>query len=218
MPVVGRWLPWSPSSVPSWWPFCWHLVAVLDHFTRLPVAWGVFRREPTADDVCGVLSRGVTDFTAPKHLISDRGRQFTSAAYRAWCARHHVRPRWGALGQHGSIAVIERFFRSLKAEYLHHLLAPLNVVEFRRALASYFAWYSTHRPHEALHGATPLEAMSGAVPLRERTGLEVRKGYPLRRKSSADPPRRRVRGRLEATVVHLDGVRQLPIIGLRRAA
>jgi hypothetical protein len=95
---------------------------------------------------------------------------------------------------------------------------PLDVVEFRRALASYVAWYSMHRPHEALHGATPLEAMSGAAPLRARTGLEVRKGYPLRRTSSADPPRRRVRGRLEATVVHLDGVRQLPVIGLRRAA
>jgi transposase InsO family protein len=218
VPVVGRWLPWSPSAVPSWWPFCWHLVAVLDGFSRVVVAWGVFRSEPSAENVCGVLERGVGDFTTPKHLISDRGRQFTSALYRAWCARRGVRPRWGALGQHGSIAVIERFFRSLKSEYLHHILIPLNVVEVRRALSSYFTWYATHRPHEALHGATPLEVSSGVVPAHLGPKLEVRRGYRLRRKSRADPPMKRVRGRLEATVAHLDGVRQLPIVGLRRGA
>lgn len=188
VPVVGRWLPWGPSAVPSWWPFCWHLVAVLDGFSRVVVAWGVFRSEPSAEDVCGVLERGVGDFTTPNHLINDRGRQFTSALYRAW------------------------------SEYLHHILIPLNVVEVRRALSSYVTWYATHRPHEALHGATPLEVSSGVVPAHLGTKLEVRRGYRLRRKSRADPPMKRVRGRLEATVAHLDGVRQLPIVGLRRGA
>ena len=40
--------------------------------------------------------------------MTDKGPQFR-AAYRSWCNRNEVKPRFGAVGKHGSIAVIERF-------------------------------------------------------------------------------------------------------------
>ncbi|MBL8920998.1 MAG: hypothetical protein JNJ54_19195 [Myxococcaceae bacterium] len=101
---------------------------------------------------------------------------------------------------------------------MSRILVPLNVADMERAIASYVTWYSAHRPHEGLRGATPLEAVTGAISARDGVRLEVRKRYSIRRKSTADPPRKRVRHRLEATVAHVDGVRHLPIIGLRRAA
>ena len=60
MPTVGGfWTPWWPFSLPTCWPFCWHIVVVVDHFSRAPVARGVFKQQPTADEVCAVLDRGV---------------------------------------------------------------------------------------------------------------------------------------------------------------
>ena len=51
---------------------------------------------------------------APKYTVTDKGAQFQEV-YLAWCERHGVKPRFGAIGRHGSIALVERFIRSLKA-------------------------------------------------------------------------------------------------------
>jgi transposase InsO family protein len=58
--------------------------------------------------------------SAPRHLISDQGPQFREE-YAAWCRLRGVESRFGSVGQHDSIAVIERFFRSLKQEMLGRL-------------------------------------------------------------------------------------------------
>ena len=42
----GFWAPWFPGSLPQCWPFCWWVLAVLDHFSRRIVAVGVFANKP----------------------------------------------------------------------------------------------------------------------------------------------------------------------------
>ncbi len=54
----------------------------------------------------------------PKYFVTDRGKQFDCHAFRKWCKRRKVKPRYGAVGKYGSIAVIERFNRTLKYEGL----------------------------------------------------------------------------------------------------
>jgi len=46
--------------------------------------------------------------TKPRYIISDQGPQFWSEGFKGWCGRHDLRPRFGAVGKHGSIAVVER--------------------------------------------------------------------------------------------------------------
>lgn len=76
--------------------------------TRSLLAFRLVRREPSASDVCAALGDAVLHAgTAPSHLISDQGSQFQSD-YRAWCERHGAKSRYGAVGQHGSIAIIPR--------------------------------------------------------------------------------------------------------------
>ena len=85
---------------------------VWNHFSRAPVASAVFKKEPTAGEVCALLDAAVDEAgRAPRYIVSDKGVQFQKE-YRAWCDKHGVRPRFGALGKHGSIAVIERFWHS----------------------------------------------------------------------------------------------------------
>lgn len=34
----------------------------------------------------------------PKYLISDKGKQFWRRAFKDWCQRKGIRPRFGAIG------------------------------------------------------------------------------------------------------------------------
>ena len=86
---------------------------------------------------------------APRYTVTDQGPQFQSA-YRDWCRRNDVRPRFGAVGKKGSIAVIERFILSLKSEFLWKIFVPASRTRMASLLAAYQQWYNEHRPNDAL--------------------------------------------------------------------
>jgi len=113
----------------------------------------------------------------------------------------------------GSIAVLERFFRSLEQEMLRALpVVPLAMTGMRDELATYLDWYHDHRPHQGLAGRTSAEVRDGVVPARERPRLEPRPRFPLPR----GDPARRVRD-LALLVDHVRGRPHLPIVSLRAA-
>ncbi len=201
--ALGFWVPWIPFALAQRWPFGAWIAVVLDHFTRGVVASGVFTKEPTAAEVLSVLDRGVAKSgRAPRYTVTDQGSQFQKE-YRAWCERRGVRPRFGAVGKTGSIAIIERFFLSIKNERFRRIVLPLSVSLIERELDRYLLWYHQHRPHRSLARATPNEVLAGGA-LRER-----------------GPPRRGSIGPLRPVrlvVSHVGGRAHLPVIALRRAA
>ena len=72
----GFWVPWLPFALLRW-PFAWWIVAALDHYSRSIVTRGVFKKEPTAGEVCGVLDAAVASAgQAPRHIVSDQGVRF----------------------------------------------------------------------------------------------------------------------------------------------
>ncbi len=175
-------------------------------------------KEPTAAGVCAVLDDAVERAgRAPRHIVSDKGHQF-QGEYRQWCDRNAVKPRFGALGQHGSIAVLERFWRSLKTECVRRLLVPLARSAMEEALAAYMQWYIEHRPHEALRGATPGEVLRGELPAAGLPPFEPRARHPRARGDPAAVFRRPVNGRLELVVTPHDGRAFLPVVELRDVA
>ena len=50
-----------------------------------------------------------------------------------------IRPRFGAVGQHGSMAVVERLIRAMKDEATRRIVVPQRQADFRRELTSFFA-------------------------------------------------------------------------------
>jgi transposase InsO family protein len=216
---LGFWVPWWPFSLVTRWIFSWHFAFVLDHYSRALLGWAVFRKEPTAAEVCSVLDRAIDQAgRAPKYIVTDRGSQF-QGDYRAWCARRGVKPRFGAIGQHGSVAIIERFILSLKNECLRRILVPFALSKIEGEMQVYATWYNTVRPHTALDGLTPSEVLEGrTAPGGPR--FEPRPRVPLARASPARPkrPLRRVKGRLELRVTYLDEHRHLPVVELRDVA
>jgi putative transposase len=150
------------TRVPTIFPFLhFHLAVVLDAFSRMPLAAAVFLLEPSAPALSALLTSAIARSGAPRHLVSDQGAQFTATHFRDTLRRLGVRQRFGALGQHGSIALVERFFRTLKGDLSLHSLRPWNRREFERRLVAALVRYAFHRPHSALGGRPPAELYFG---------------------------------------------------------
>ena len=157
----------------------------------------------------------------PEYIVCDRGRQFDSAGFRAWCKRKGIQPpRYGAIGKHGSIAVVERTILTIKTLLSSLLLIPYRREAFQRELASLVEWYNEHRPHSWLHGRTPNEVYFGRFPANRKPRFETRSTWP--RGAPCARPWALVRGKpaagLELEVTYFGGRKHLPIATLRRAA
>ena len=198
--VAGFWTPWLPFSVSQAWPFCWWVACVVDHYSRRVMGFAIFSKEPKSIDVRSFLGRVVKRYGAPKYMISDKGRQFDCGDFRIWCDRKGIEPRCASTGSLRATAVIERFFLSLKEEWLRRIFVPLRREDMRREVRLYLAWHAEHRPHQGLDGRTPREVYDGRS--------VVEKGRP---KTKEIP-------RSELVVRFHLGRRQLPIVEIRRAA
>lgn len=141
--------------------FRFKLIVVLDVFSRMPLAARVFFAEPSGRDVARLFAATAKCFGPPRHSVSDQGAQFTSRAFRCALARLGVRHRYGAIGRAGSIAIIERFFRTLKAIARLRARPPLLRSDLERRLALAFDYYAWLRPHCGLAAATPVEVHLG---------------------------------------------------------
>jgi putative transposase len=217
---LGFWVPWRPAALPQKWPFCWWVVVVLDHFSRRVQGFAVFEKKPGARALCAFLGRTVRAVgTAPRHLISDQESMFTSDGFRAWCKRRAIGLHYGAVGKHGSIAIVERFIRSMKHECTRRLLVPLRRERTRREIAIYVEWYNTHRPHSALGVRTPDEVYGGLSPACEKPRLELRSRWPAESRCASPqaPMDREGPHDVRLEVSFLGGRRHLPIISLRAA-
>jgi putative transposase len=206
----GFWVPRFPFACVQCWPFAYCVAVLVDHFSRQAIASAAFKTWPSSRDSTDWLDVVIQSIgRKPKYIITDQGPQF-GEDYEDWCIARGIRPRFGAVGQHGSIAVVERFILSLKDECTRRIVVPLRIDEFRLELANYFRWYNDSRPHQSLGGRTPNEVYLGIPSARDGPKFETR--------------RRKRRHEVVATsdlvlvVEYLKHRRHLPIISLKRAA
>ncbi len=218
---AGFWAPWLPFALPQCWPFCWWVAVVVDHHSRRVMGIDIFKNNPTAVSISHVLKRAIqTAGATPKYIICDKGQQFWCSVFKDWCDGNGIKPRFGAVGQHGSIALIERFILSLKNECTRIILVPLRSDGFDVELTSFANWYNLSRPHSSLSGKTPHEVYHDVLPACERPRYEPRARWP--RSSPCAAPHAPIAGHPGAAIrldmhYHRDR-KHLPIIALRLAA
>jgi putative transposase len=218
----GLYCPWLPRALPQRWPFVYWVAAVVDHFSRRVMGSTALTRQPTSIDVRAFLGRAIARAKAtPKYIICDRGPQFDCSGFRDWCKRKGIKPpRYGAVGQHGSIAVVERFILTLKCLLRCLLLIPYRREAFHHELDLAIGWYNAHRPHMTLGGRTPNEVYYDVFPANRKPRLEPRPRWP--RGSRCARPWALVRGspgaRLDLKVAYHHSRRHLPIVTLSGAA
>jgi putative transposase len=218
---MGFWAPWLPFALPQRWPFCWWVAVVIDHYSRRAMGFAIFRNNPTSVSIQSFLESAIVNASAaPKCIICDKGQQFWCDAFKAWCDGQGITPRFGAVGQHRSIALVERFILTLKNEGMRIILVPLRIDAFHQDLTCFANWYNQSRPHSSLHGKTPHKVYHDLLPACERPRYEPRARWP--RSAPCASPHAPVAGHCGARI-HLDvryhwGRKHLPIVDLRRAA
>jgi len=186
--------------------FSFKLAVVFDAFSRAPVSARLFLREPSGRQAARLLRRAVQSLNPLRHLGTDRGAQFTSQVSRRTVKTLAIRHRYGAIGRTGSIALIERFFRTLKTTARLRSRPALLRADLEQRLVLVFAYYLWQRPHQSLGGATPGEVYGGLV----RQGLAA---IPLPR----GRPGEQVSFVPHLEVQHLDRERTLPHLVSRAA-
>jgi putative transposase len=133
-----------------------YLVAIMDWATRKVLSW---RLSNTMDaSFCKeALDEAIAKYGPPEIMNTDRGSQFTGAAWITTLTEAGVKISMDGRGRYLDNIFIERLWRSLKQEavYLHELTDGF-VAE--RVISEWITFYNTDRPHTALEKRTPDEA------------------------------------------------------------
>lgn len=135
-----------------------YLAMVLDVWSRKVVGWALDTAMP-AELVIGALDMALErrQPVAVTHH-SDQGSQYTSKAFTARCAAHHVAVSMGSVGDCFDNAMAESFFATLETELLA-IVGPLTSISNAKARVISFieGFYNTRRLHSALGYRSPCE-------------------------------------------------------------
>jgi putative transposase len=138
-----------------------YLVAVMDWFSRRVLSWRLSITMET--DFCVEALREATEmYGQPEIFNTDQGVQFTSAAFVDELAGRGVRISMDGKGRYLDNIFIERLWRSLKYEEVY-IKAYGSVVEARRSLGEWLAFYNNVRPHQSLAYRTPRETFEAVA-------------------------------------------------------
>jgi transposase InsO family protein len=217
----GFWTNWVPNALWQRWPVCWWQLNVVDHFSRRSMGFAAFKTRPTSEDVTAALDEIIErELAKPKHLIVDQGPEFKCENFEEhWCERHSILPRFGAVGKHGSIAVVERFHRTFK-DIVRLTTIPEVQSQYEQEASLIIDWYNDHRPHNTLEGKTPNEVYCSESAASEQPRHEPRERWP--RGAPCARPQVDIEGEPGDPVVLeidcLEGRRHLPVIRTRLAA
>src|SRR5210317_483186 len=142
----------------------WVLV-VMDQFTRRIIGFGVHAGDVDGVALCRMFNTAISNKGVPKYLSSDNDPLFL---YHQWQANLRILDvdeiktvPYTPL----SHPFVERLIRTIRREYLDHMLF-WNAVDLERKLADFQQYYNRHRVHQSLGGNTPAVVSGKTQPLR----------------------------------------------------
>jgi len=140
------------------WQGWLYLATVIDCHTKGVVGWSM-ATHMKASLVVDALKMAAGNIELAEGCVfhSDRGTQYTSAAFRSVLEGYKVLPSVGRTGVCWDNALAESFFASLKNELVYRT-AFASRRQARQAVARYIElWYNRRRLHSGLDYRTPQE-------------------------------------------------------------
>ncbi|MFA5794299.1 MAG: DDE-type integrase/transposase/recombinase [Candidatus Brocadiia bacterium] len=132
-----------------------YILAIIDHYSRKAVTL-VATFNPTASWTIDKVNKTIRAYGKPTHLISDQGKQFIAGNFIGFLKDEGIHHRYANISQDNSNSKVERFFLSLKYEFLN-LFLFFSKSRVDKLLDDYLKHYNEYRPHEALDGQVPDE-------------------------------------------------------------
>ena len=143
-----------------------YLVAIIDVYSRYVLSW---RLSNTLDtDFCVEALEEALKKGRPEIFNTDQGTQFTSETFTGLLKSHGVRISMDGKGSYNDNLFIERLWRTVKYEEVY-LKAYQDGLEARSSIRSYFRFYNSERPHQALGYRTPAEVFT-STPVEATNG------------------------------------------------
>ena len=180
----------------------------------------MFSGRPTSLAISAFLEKAISYVTIPRYLVCDQDKIFTADNFKRWLRRKRIKPRYGAVGQHGSIAVVERFIRTMKDGGMRKIMVPTKHDAMRSEIRYFIEWYNDNRPHSALNSRTPNEVYNSSRPANRRPCIEPREHW--QRRSPCANPCTLVAGKpgdqFTLRVNYHAARSHLPVVSLQRAA
>ncbi|WP_033729322.1 IS481 family transposase [Mycobacterium avium] len=148
------------------------LTGVDDH-SRMCVCAKLMARERTRA-VCDGLRAALAAYGVPEQILTDNGKVFTGrfchppveVLFDAICREHGIEHLLTQPRSPTTTGKIERFHRSLRAEFLSSAAPFTNLKTAQQALDEWVEDYNTTRPHQALKMATPAQRFGAGAPAR----------------------------------------------------
>lgn len=138
-----------------------YLVAILDWHSRRVLSWRVSN---TMDvEFClEALDEAFEQFEAPEIFNTDQGSQFTSVAFTQRILDAGTSISMDGRGRWLDNVFVERLWRTVKYEnvFLKNYETGADLIN---GLTTYFKFYNTERPHQALEYRTPKEVYESGV-------------------------------------------------------
>uniref|UniRef100_UPI001F4A349D IS3 family transposase n=2 Tax=Klebsiella pneumoniae TaxID=573 RepID=UPI001F4A349D len=136
-----------------------YLAVVVDLFSRKIIGWSMQSRM-TKDIVLNALLMAVWRRNPQKQVLvhSDQGSHYTSRQFRQLLWRYRIRQSMSRRGNCWDNSPMERFFRSLKNEWVP-ATGYVSFSDAAHAITDYIVgYYSALRPHEYNGGLPPNES------------------------------------------------------------
>ncbi len=128
-----------------------YMTAIMDVYSRKIVGWSI-SNSMTKQWVLGVLKDAIEHYGKPEILNSDQGSQYTSSAWTNFLEKEGIRISMDGKGRATDNAWIERFWRSLKYNYVY--LNPADDgLELFEGVQGHLAYY--HQKKHQTIGMSP---------------------------------------------------------------
>ena len=151
---------WCGDVTYIWTGRCWsYLAVVLDLYARKPVGWAL-SSSPDSKLTARALARAYESRGRPQGVLfhSDQGSHYTSTYFRQHLWRYRMEQSMSRRGNCWDNAPMERFFRSLKSEWIPEV-GYRSFDEAERMINQYITgYYSQYRPHRHNGGLPPNQA------------------------------------------------------------
>lgn len=130
-------------------------IAIIDVFSRFIVGWKL-SNSLDRSNVLDVIKQAVAKYGTPDIINSDQGAQFTYHEWIETVKSLGIEISMDGRGRCLDNPWIERFWRSLKREYIY--ICPVdNVEDLRKGVEEYIQYYNNERPHQGINNCKPRE-------------------------------------------------------------
>uniref|UniRef100_A0A486XR37 Mobile element protein n=1 Tax=Rheinheimera sp. BAL341 TaxID=1708203 RepID=A0A486XR37_9GAMM len=150
---------WCGDVTYIWTGSRWaYLAVVIDLFARKPVGWAM-SFSPDSELTCKALSHAFESRGKPEGVMfhSDQGSHYTSRKFRQLLWRCQITQSMSRRGNCWDNSPMERFFRSLKTEWVPTVGYGSFAQAEREILEYMLGYYSQLRPHHYNGGLAPNE-------------------------------------------------------------